>query len=233
MFKDFLNFFNKPALVEKAEDEVHEMLNIAYEMFHYSMGVVIENKKEREDIYKIDQRLNKLQIKVRKNVLEHLAINPAQDIIPSLILSTVVVDIERIGDYSKNLVELSHKYNKPLEGSYIKKIREMESKVQCNFKQIMEVFKKKYGEPGTGEERGKETGEKIMQSLTNISKECQSILEEVVEEDDLATKEGIIYALLLRYLKRVSAHLKNVASSVVNPFYKVGYKPENVKDKKR
>jgi hypothetical protein len=28
----------------------------------------------------------------------------------------------------------------------------------------------------------------------------------------------------MRYLKRVSAHLKNVASSVVNPYHRIGFR---------
>jgi len=33
----------------------------------------------------------------------------------------------------------------------------------------------------------------------------------------------------LRYLKRVSAHLKNVATSVVNPYHRIGYKEKKKK----
>jgi phosphate uptake regulator len=31
-------------------------------------------------------------------------------------------------------------------------------------------------------------------------------------------------AIYLRYLKRVSAHLKNVATSVVNPYHRIGFR---------
>jgi hypothetical protein len=30
--------------------------------------------------------------------------------------------------------------------------------------------------------------------------------------------------LLLRYMKRVAAHLKNVCSAEVNPFHRIGYR---------
>ena len=36
-------------------------------------------------------------------------------------------------------------------------------------------------------------------------------------------------ALYLRYLKRVSAHIKNVATSVVNPYHRIGYREKGVK----
>ena len=216
MFKKFIDILKKPSLMKEAENIVLDMLHISYDMFQYSMRIVIEKEKEKEDIYKNDQKLNQLQIKVRRDILEHLAINPAQDIIPSLILTTIVVDIERIGDYSKNLIELSHKYPKPLKGKYIEAIKYLEGKVQNNFKKLIDVYK----------EQDQELGSRIMKELIEVSKECQSMLEDIVEDESLSPKEGIIYALLLRYLKRVSVHIKNVASGVVNPFHRLGYKPE-------
>ncbi|MEA1913242.1 MAG: PhoU domain-containing protein [candidate division WOR-3 bacterium] len=214
MLKGFLQFFKKPALIDQAEKIATDMLNIAYDMFQYSMRVVIEKEKEKEDIYKLDRKLNELEIKVRRDIIEHLSINPTQDIIPSLILATIVIDIERIGDYSKNLIELSHKYPKPLKGEYIEKIKNLEGKVQYNFKKVIEACNKE----------DEELGKKVMDELTKVSKECQTLLESMVDDKSLSSKEGIIYALLLRYLKRVSAHSKNVASSVVNPFQRLGYR---------
>lgn len=216
MFKKFLDILKKPSLMKEAEEIVLDMLHISYDMFQYSMRIVIEKEKEKEDIYKIDQKLNQLQIKVRRDILEHLAINPAQDIIPSLVICNIVIDIERTGDYSKNLIELSHKYPKPLKGKYIESIKNLECKVQNNFKKLIDVYK----------EQDQELGSRIMKELVEVSKECQSMLEDIVEDKNLSPKEGIIYALLLRYLKRVSVHIKNVASSVVNPFHRLGYKPE-------
>ncbi len=219
MWKNFLEFLRKPSLMKEAEEITVEMLNIAYDMFQYSMRVVIEKEKEKEDIYAIDRKLNQLQIKVRRDVLEHLAINPAQDIIPSLILTTIVVDIERIGDFSKNLIELSHKYPEPLRGKYIEEIKVLEGKVQSNFKKLIDVYT----------EQNQELGSQIMKELVLVSNECQAILEELVEDKKINAKEGIIYTLIIRFLKRVSLHVKNVASSVVNPFHRLGYKPEEVR----
>jgi len=38
-------------------------------------------------------------------------------------------------------------------------------------------------------------------------------------------------ALYMRYLKRVSAHLKNVATSVVNPYHRIGFREKEVKSR--
>jgi len=52
----------------------------------------------------------------------------------------------------------------------------------------------------------------------------------MMAEQDVCGRDAIVLALLLRFLKRVSAHLKNVASSLVNPYQKLGYKPDGTPD---
>ena len=217
MFKWFSEILGGPGLVVEAENIVSEMLEISYNMFHYSMKVVIEKAKEKENIYEIDKKLNSLEIDVRKKILKHLSINPSQDITPSLVLVTIVVDIERLGDYSKNLIEVSHKYPKPLKGKYIEKIKDLEGRVQIYYKKTIEIFK----------ERKKESGKEIAEKLSELVVECQDLLEKLIEDDSLSSKEGIIYSLLVRHLKRISSHVRNVCSSIVNPFYSLGYKPDD------
>jgi phosphate uptake regulator len=54
---------------------------------------------------------------------------------------------------------------------------------------------------------------------------CDSALNNILKmKDEKIGKDHIALALLLRYLKRINAHLKNIASSVVNPFHRIGYK---------
>lgn len=219
MFKWLSQVLKGPTLIEEAEKMVEEMLEIAYNMFRYSMKIVIEKAKEKEDIYAIDKKLNDMEINVRKKILEHLSINPSQDITPSLVLVTLVVDIERIGDYSKNLIEVSHKYPKPLKGKYIEKIKELEGKVQVYFEKTIKAYKEQ------NEKEGKEITEKLSELVT----ESQKLLETLIEDASLTSKEGIIYSLLARHIKRVSSHLRNVCSGVVNPFYCLGYKPVECK----
>jgi len=216
MFKWLSKILNSPGLIEEAEKIVSDMLEISYNMFRYSMEIVIEKAEEKENIYATDKKLNALEIDVRKKILEHLSINPSQDITPSLVLATIVVDIERIGDYSKNLIEISHKYPKPLSGNYIEKIKGLEKKVQTYFENTIKVY----------DEQDEILGKEVMKKLSELVAECQDLLEALVEDDSLSSKEGIIYALLVRHLKRISAHVKNVCSSIINPFHRLGYKPK-------
>ncbi len=216
MFKWFSELFKGSGLIGDAEEIVSEMLEIAYSMFRYSMTIVIEKETEKENIYEIDQKLNSMEIDVRKKILEHLSINPSQNITPSLVLVTLVVDIERLGDYSKNLVEVSHKYPEPLKGKYIEKIKDMELEVRKCFEDTIKIYN----------EQDEKLGKQVMEKLSHLIDECQDLLETLIEDESLKSKEGIIYALLVRHLKRVSSHVRNVCSGIVNPFYRLGYKPD-------
>ncbi|MFQ5835646.1 MAG: PhoU domain-containing protein [bacterium] len=217
MFREFFQVWKKTGLLNEAVKEVEEMLLVAKNMFNFSLRVLMDKEKEKEDIYQIDQQLNELQINVRRKILEHLSISPQQDVTSCLILITIVIDVERIGDYSKNLIELSHKYPHRLEGKYIERIRGIEKEIAELFDETINAFK----------DADIQLGKEVMERHARLAPLCEKIVEDLVEDAGISSKMGIVCALLARHLKRVSAHLKNIASGVVNPFHRLGYKPKN------
>jgi len=218
MFREFFQLWKKAGLLSEALKETEKMLLVAKNMFSFSLRVLMDKEKEKEDIYKIDRELNELQRNVRRKILEHLSINPQQDVTSCLVLITIVIDIERIGDYSKNLIELSHKYPQRLKGKYIERIREIEKDIEELFDKTINAFKN----------ADIDLAKQIMERHARIAVHCEKVVEDLIEDAEISSRMGIIYALLARYLKRVSAHLKNIASSVSNPFHRLGYKPKNI-----
>ena len=216
MFVDFFNIWKKSSLLNEATDEATKMLEMTKDMYVFSLRVLLDNEKEVSDIYKLDQELNQMQISIRRKVLEHLSINPRQDITGALILVTIVVDIERIGDYAKNLIELAHHYPELLRGPYADRIRKFEEIITKNFSDTIIAFK----------EADVQLGQNVMETHAKLAPENEKLIEDILNDTTLKGREAVIYALLSRFLKRVSAHLKNVASSVVNPFHRLGYRPE-------
>lgn len=218
MFREFFQLWKKAGLLNEALKETENMLLVAKNMFSFSLRVLMDKEKEEKDIYKIDRELNKLQRNVRRKILEHLSINPQQDVTSCLVLITIVIDIERIGDYSKNLIELSHKYPQRLKGKYIERIREVEKDIEELFDETINAFKN----------ADIDLAKQIMERHARIAIYCEKVVEDLIEDTEVSSRTGIICALLARYLKRVSAHLKNIASGVSNPFHRLGYKPKNV-----
>ena len=216
MFGDFFKIWQKSSLLNEATEETNKMLEMTKDMYVFSLRVLMDNEKEVSDIYKLDQELNQMQISVRRKVLEHLSINPKQDTTGALILVTIVVDIERIGDYAKNLIELAHLYPERLCGTYCDRVHKFETEITKIFDNTIKAFK----------EADETLAEQVMSTHAKLAPEVEKLIEDIINDKTLAGREAVIYALLARFLKRVSAHLKNVASSVVNPFHRLGYKPD-------
>jgi hypothetical protein len=76
------------------------------------------------------------------------------------------------------------------------------------------------------EESDEALARKILQEHKNVSGRVERGLQLLRSDQVLQGQSGkaVTAALYLRYLKRVSAHLKNVATSVLNPFHRIGFK---------
>ncbi len=220
LFLDFVKSWQKKSLLSEATEHCEEMLRIGEQMFEYSLGVLMDNEREVEDIYAIDRRMNRLEVTVRRKIVEHLAVNPSQDVVVALFLSAIVGDIERIGDYCKNLVELARHYPEKLSGPYIDRVREIERKVSCAFELTIKAF----------HEGDSELARQVMETQAELARECDQLTDKLLAETEACGRDAVIRALLLRFLKRVGAHLKNVASSLVNPYPRLGYKPDGTPD---
>jgi len=51
---------------------------------------------------------------------------------------------------------------------------------------------------------------------------------ELVKEEDKSIRPGdaVSLGMYFRWLKRINSHLRNITSSVVNPFDRIGFKPK-------
>ena len=220
LFTDLLKFWKKTTLVDEATAQCVEMLRTGQKMFEYSLGVLMDNEREVADIYAMDKVLNNGEIHVRRMMVEHLSVNPKDDAVPALFLASIVGDIERIGDYCKNLIELAHHYPEKLEGPYIDRVRAIKVDVSKMYEDTIKAFTE-------GDEK---LAASVMERHAELARTCDGLTDRLLAEDEMGGRKAIIRALLLRFLKRVSAHLKNVASSLVNPYPKLGYKPDGTPD---
>ena len=149
--------------------------------------------------------------------MTHLAISGTGDLGSGLILVSVVIDIERIGDYSKNIYDLAVNNPKRLVGSSLEnRLVEIENSSFELFEQTIVAFKS----------QDIDLARNLMTSYkTDISSKCDEITNDIISGKigDLDTAQGASLALYARYLKRICAHSRNLISSVVNPFERIGY----------
>src|SRR4030067_169427 len=85
------------------------MLELVKDMF----GIITERLAgesapgKLEKISNVDKKVNRLHRDTRKKVYEHLAISGTGDLFSSLVILSVVDDVERIGDYNKNIADVA------------------------------------------------------------------------------------------------------------------------------
>jgi phosphate uptake regulator len=219
MLKEFFSLFKSDSLFEQAMNECHEMLEIVREMFNSSTNSLRSPKIEEDplNIYEMDKKINQFERDVRRKIMTHLTVNPQQDLSSGLVLVSVVIDIERMGDYTKNIYDLAVKYPEKLSaGKYEDTISKMEDDVKNYLNQTIDAFKN----------QDIDLGRKLMEEYkTDISAVSNEIVNEVVasKDSELSAGQASALCLYLRYLKRISAHSRNLVSSIVNPFERIGY----------
>ena len=219
MFKQIFNMFKADSLYEQALGECHEMLDIDLTMFKAS----IESLRKSDsadiniDIFSMDKKINAFERDVRRKVMTHLAIGGKEDISSGLVLVSVVIDIERIGDYTKNIYDLAVNHSKKLNGGSVEdRLAEIEKISFKLFEDTIDAFKNQDIEKARG----------LMGSYKeNISIQSDAITNDIIagKISDLDTGSASSVGLYARYLKRIAAHSRNLISSIVNPFEKIGY----------
>ncbi len=175
--------------------------------------------EERTAIYQEDIKVNKLERKIRKQVIAHLSVaGNSADVPYSLLLMSLVKDVERIGDYSKNLAEALDVSGAVLpDDATVAELREIRHGVESTFEAVADVFAKS-DEEGAVE---------LIRQGRDTNHRCDALINRIAKSDyDAATTVAV--TLATRFYKRIGSHLLNILSGVVMPLHKLDYYDEKV-----
>jgi len=219
MFKQIFELFQSDSLYEQALNECYEMLEIDREMFNESINTLRRSDTVDIpiDIYAMDKKINEFERDVRRKIMTHLAISGKDHLGSGLILVSVVIDIERIGDYTKNIYDLALQHPKKLiGGEYDKKLTNIEKATKDFLNNTIDAFKNQDIEKGR---------QLMLNYKTDISAVSTEIVNGIVsgKNQNFSSQESGALCLYARYLKRIAAHSRNLVSSIVNPFERIGY----------
>lgn len=219
MFKQIFELFKSDSLYEQALQECHEMLEIDRQMFNESINT-LRNSDTADipiDIYAMDKKINEFERDVRRKVMTHLVVSGKDDLGSGLILVSVVIDIERIGDYTKNIYDLALQHPKKLSGGeYEEELSSIESATKEFLNNAIDAFKT-------------QDIDKARQLMLDYKTDIASVSTEIVDgivsgkNQSFSSEEAGSLCLYARYLKRIAAHSRNLVSSIVNPFERIGY----------
>jgi len=221
MFKKFFQALRTGDLLNSALKDANEMLVVAEDMFQSVTDLLLYRKPIEFDVYRQDQEINRMEMEVRKKVMEHLSVHPKQDIVACLTLTTMIVSVERLGDYSKNIYELAQLYPGGFDqASSTESLAKLTAEVMAEFELTIKSIRQEHQPSAMA----------VLVKHREISTACDDIIKQYVEHGAEDASLAVMSVLYSRYLKRTSAHLMNIASITLNPFDRIGFYP--VKGKK-
>ena len=213
--------FKKDTLMNRAYQRSFEMLDITHAMYEEAKKSLRQREDSEVDlgIKETDKKVNSYEREVRRIVINHLVVSGTVDLPSGLALISIIIDIERIGDYAKNMVELALDHPGKLHGGEFEEtISRIEEGLDDNFIQTKKCFK----------EADANFALELLEKYAWVNDACDKIVTDVVKERDKSIKPGDAAALVLytRWLKRINSHLRNITTSVVNPVDRIGFQPK-------
>jgi phosphate uptake regulator len=217
MFKALFGSGGPSTLTTAAFRDVSEMLEVGGEMLDHALAALLDGKPLEVDLEAMDDRIDEGERMVRRTVLEHLTVNPQQDLVASLVLASMVQDAERIGDFACGLAELIPLARTPLEGPFLDDLRSVARDLRPLFDQCRRAFRD--DDPAQAKE--------LLAVYTDLKARLLRYTEEVAASD-LSADLAVVYAGAARILRRIGAHLSNIVSSVVQPYDRIRHGDEDV-----
>ena len=220
MLRELLSIFRASDPLAEIGDNFARMLKLTHDM-NLAAGKLFfeeDNQAERNLIYEWDSEVNELERTIRRQVVTHLSVPGNDADLPySLLLISLIKDVERLGDYAKNLAQLAEIRPQLLpEGSVLSELVGIRRRVEIAFQSCAEVF--------VGSE--KDQAEELIRQGRETARRCDRLISEIGRSEyDAATTTAFI--LGTRYYKRIGGHVLNVLSSVVMPLDKVDYYDED------
>lgn len=221
MFREFLSIFRRDDPLSAMGENFTRMLTLTDEMTRVAGNMYFTGSATSEDrdrIYRQDIEVNKLQRTIRKQVVAHLAIRTTSADIPyCLFLVSLVKDVERLGDYAKNLTEVMDFHPHPVPDDELgRELRRIREGVEAAFAEATTIVNAS----------DRERALRLIKEGRDLSRRCDELIERIARGPHGASTTTAL-ALGARYYKRIGGHVLNLLSSVVMPLHKLDYFDED------
>jgi len=220
-FGSFLDVFKADNWSNELVGMIGSMLEKAHGMFDYTSGVLIRGDEDTDPqarVYDEDQKINKLERKIRRRIISHLSLRGSRADVPSaLIFMNAVKDGERLGDYVKNLHEVGEMMPADVNRQlYADKLGPISDEISVMFDNTRQAF----------EDSDEELAGKVIKQAKRSGREFEALIREIIASG-MDANNAICMVLMLRFYKRLVAHMGNIASTVVMPVDLIDYYDES------
>jgi phosphate uptake regulator len=211
-----MSFFRRPdeSGIEHIEAQVQRMVNDARHTFDLALNAITGGSVETvaDEVRRTDRRINVTEMEIRRELVVHFAVHGGADATEMLVFMNMIKDLERIGDYNKNIFDLAEEGVSFAGADDLEHILAFRDETSSRIAEMGEILAVQDGERARA----------FIARGDEIRHEFDGLISELVHSTEPAVT-AVPRALLYRYLKRVTAHCLNVVSSVVMPVDRLDY----------
>lgn len=210
--------------LEEIDDRITEMLLDCRHAFDLSINTLLSGGDPQvvgPEIRTTDIRVNKAERAVRRALLVHVSVRGTGADLPLVLASmSIIKDVERIGDYAKNVWDLAAEGIDLSDAPDLPLLLAWRDRISQAIGETARIYR----------DRDAAAAHESLKALDAVLDECDDMITEQVRSTG-SPRDAVPRALLFRYLKRVGAHLMNVLTSLVMPIDRLDYYDEKKSDR--
>ena len=210
--------------IDEVRTTIVRMLEDGHDIFVTATDALFgggKSKATRREVRTTDKEINQMQSDVRRSLTIHASVNPG-DLALVLQYASIVKDAERVGDYAKNLYDLVRYGADFADAPDEDELATYRDAVANLILEAASVF------DAMDTDRAQELISKADGFLSDydnhVKAQCQV-------SPDSNPQDAASRALYYRFLKRTTAHVMNVLTSLVQPLDRLDYYDESPEDR--
>lgn len=218
-------FFRSPrrSPLEDVEATLVQMLHDGRIIYDAASAAVFgggKSKRAKKEVKRTDREINAAQTEVRRALVLHASTQNPIEMPLVLAYMSVVKDVERVGDYAKNLYDLA-KYGADFsEPPYADDLSHLRDAVGSLIDDTATTFA----------DRDAERAAALIERADGFLSDYDRRIAAEYDSDGPASR-AVAHALYFRYLKRITAHLMNLLTSITMPVDRLDYYDEAPDDR--
>ena len=209
--------------LESIEAKVQAMLANDRHEFDLAMSALLGDvpaSEVNDEVRATDKKVNQLEREIRRELVVHSSVFGGIDSPTVLVYMSVVKDIERVGDYAKNLLDLARDGADLSKAPNAAEWRKLSAEISTFIADAGRAF---HARDSARSRTLRQQGDRLL----SFFDERVSVL----IRQDPPESQAVPRALAHRFLKRVVAHLMNLLSAVIMPMDRLDYFDEDPEDR--
>ena len=210
--------------VDQVQANLVRMLEDGHDVFVTASAALFgggKSKATKREVRSTDQEINEMQAEIRRSLMIHASVNPT-DLPLVLQYASIVKDAERVGDYAKNLYDLVRYGASFADAADEDELFGYRNGVASLILEAASVFE------AMDTVRAQELIDKADGFLSDYDSHVKALCQVPPDTD---AQYAVYRALYYRFLKRTTAHVMNVLTSLVQPLDRLDYYDEAPEDR--